>query len=74
MLRYDNERSTSDHRHFDLSVVGFMGDRIMVMNRGQLTETINAAQVIIEQPQSPYTQQLIQSIPRFPDRLDWLAS
>lgn len=58
----------------DLSVVRFMSDRIMVMNRGQLAEPINAAQAIIERPQSAYTQQLIQSIPCFPDRLDWLVS
>jgi len=58
----------------DLSVVRFMGDRIMVMNRGQLAEPINTAQAMIENPQSPYTQKLIQSIPQFPESLDWLAS
>ncbi|MEB3228248.1 MAG: ABC transporter ATP-binding protein [Synechocystis sp.] len=58
----------------DLSVVRFMGDRIMVMNRGQLAEPINTAQGIIETPQSPYTQTLIQSIPKFADRLDWLGA
>jgi peptide/nickel transport system ATP-binding protein len=46
----------------------------MVMNRGQLAEPINTAQAMIENPQSPYTQKLIQSIPQFPDRLDWLVS
>ncbi len=56
----------------DLSVVRFMGDRIMVMNRGQLAEPINTAQEIIENPQSAYTQKLIQSIPNFPETLDWL--
>lgn len=58
----------------DLSVVRFMGDRIMVMNRGQLAEPINTAQEIIENPQSAYTQKLIQSIPRFPETLNWLPS
>ncbi|AIE72874.1 MULTISPECIES: ABC transporter ATP-binding protein [unclassified Synechocystis] len=58
----------------DLSVVRFMGDRIMVMNRGQLAEPINTAQEIIENPQSAYTQKLIQSIPRFPETLNWLQS
>ena len=58
----------------DLSVVRFMGDRIMVMNRGQLAEPINSAQAMIENPQSAYTQKLIQSIPQFPESLDWLAS
>ncbi|BAM50968.1 ABC transporter [Synechocystis sp. PCC 6803] len=58
----------------DLSVVRFMGDRIMVMNRGQLAEPINTAQEIIENPQSAYTKKLIQSIPRFPETLNWLQS
>jgi peptide/nickel transport system ATP-binding protein len=58
----------------DLSVVRFMGDRIMVMNHGQLAEPIRSATAIIETPQSSYTQKLIQSIPQFPDRLDWLAA
>jgi len=74
VLRYDTERDTGDRHHFDLSVVRFMGDRIMVMNRGQLAEPINTAQAMIENPQSPYTQKLIQSIPQFPESLDWLAS
>jgi peptide/nickel transport system ATP-binding protein len=51
-----------------------MGDRIMVMNRGQLAEPINTAQEIIENPQSAYTKKLIQSIPRFPETLNWLQS
>ena len=58
----------------DLSVVRFMGDRIMVMNRGQLAEPINTAKEIIENPQSAYTKKLIQSIPRFPATLNWLQS
>jgi peptide/nickel transport system ATP-binding protein len=51
----------------DLSVVRFMSDRIMVMNRGQLAEAIAPAQEIITAPQSAYTQKLIASIPQFPD-------
>ncbi|BFM40232.1 ABC transporter ATP-binding protein [Synechocystis sp. LKSZ1] len=51
----------------DLSVVRFMSDRIMVMNRGQLAEAIAPAQDIITAPQSAYTQKLIASIPQFPD-------
>lgn len=51
----------------DLSVVRFMSDRIMVMNRGQLAEAIAPAQEIITAPQSPYTQKLIASIPQFPE-------
>ena len=47
----------------DLSVVHFMSDRIMVMNRGQIVE-IGSADQIYHQPQHPYTQNLIQAIPR----------
>ncbi len=46
----------------DLSVVRFMSDRIMVMNQGQMEE-IGAADAIYQNPQRPYTQQLIASIP-----------
>ena len=56
----------------DLSVVRFMSDRIMVMNKGKLAEEINSAHAIITQPQSPYTQKLINSIPQFPDDMQWL--
>jgi peptide/nickel transport system ATP-binding protein len=47
----------------DLSVVHFMSDRIMVMNQGQILE-IGSADQIYHQPQHPYTQNLIQAIPR----------
>jgi peptide/nickel transport system ATP-binding protein len=46
----------------DLSVVKFMSDRIMVMNRGKIEE-IAPAEQIYRQPQSDYTRQLISSIP-----------
>jgi peptide/nickel transport system ATP-binding protein len=46
----------------DLSVVKFMSDRILVMNRGKIEE-INAAERVYRQPQQPYTRQLIASIP-----------
>ena len=46
----------------DLSVVKFMSDRIMVMNRGKIEE-VGPAEQIYRQPQQPYTQQLIQAIP-----------
>ncbi|MGL5032249.1 MAG: ABC transporter ATP-binding protein [Microcystaceae cyanobacterium] len=51
----------------DLSVVRFMSDRIMVMNKGKLAEKIDAANVIIDNPKSDYTKKLIQAIPHFPD-------
>ncbi|WAL59556.1 ABC transporter ATP-binding protein [Thermocoleostomius sinensis] len=46
----------------DLSVVKFMSDRIMVMNRGKIEE-IGPAERIYREPQQAYTQQLIAAIP-----------
>jgi peptide/nickel transport system ATP-binding protein len=46
----------------DLSVVKFMSDRIIVMNRGKIEE-LGSADSIYRQPQKPYTQQLISAIP-----------
>jgi len=46
----------------DLSVVKFMSDRILVMNRGQIVEQ-GAAASIYQQPKEEYTKQLIASIP-----------
>jgi len=50
----------------DLSVVNFMSDRIMVMNRGKIEE-IGPAREILENPQREYTRQLIDSVPKFPE-------
>lgn len=46
----------------DLSVVKFMSDRIMVMNRGQIEE-IAPAERLYEAPTTDYTRQLIAAIP-----------
>jgi len=46
----------------DLSVVKFMSDRIMVMNRGRIEE-IDTADSIYRRPQTDYTKQLIAAIP-----------
>lgn len=46
----------------DLSVVKFISDRILVMNRGEIVESGNA-QEIYRQPKEEYTQKLIASIP-----------
>ena len=46
----------------DLSVVKFMSDRIVVMNRGKIEE-IGTADAIYRRPQQPYTRQLIAAIP-----------
>ncbi len=47
----------------DLSVVKFMSDRIMVMNKGEIVE-IDTAETIYTNPQQPYTQRLINAIPK----------
>ncbi|MDY6899532.1 MAG: ABC transporter ATP-binding protein [Cyanobacteriota bacterium] len=46
----------------DLSVVKFISDRILVMNRGEIVET-GTAQEIYREPKKEYTQKLIASIP-----------
>lgn len=46
----------------DLSVVKFVSDRIMVMNKGRIEE-IGPSEDIYNSPQKPYTQQLIAAIP-----------
>jgi peptide/nickel transport system ATP-binding protein len=46
----------------DLSVVKFMSDRILVMNRGQIVEE-GRAEDIYREPKEEYTQKLIASIP-----------
>ncbi|MEC4885870.1 MAG: ABC transporter ATP-binding protein [Scytonema sp. PMC 1070.18] len=46
----------------DLSVVKFMSDRILVMNRGQIVEQ-GIAEKIYREPKEEYTQKLIASIP-----------
>ncbi|MEM8505523.1 MAG: ABC transporter ATP-binding protein [Cyanobacteria bacterium P01_D01_bin.1] len=46
----------------DLSVVKFVSDRIMVMNKGRIEE-IGPSDTIYNSPQKPYTQQLIAAIP-----------
>ncbi|AFZ47953.1 ABC transporter related protein [Cyanobacterium stanieri PCC 7202] len=49
----------------DLSVVKYMSDRIMVMNKGKIEEIATTDQ-IINHPQRDYTKKLIASIPKFP--------
>ena len=46
----------------DLSVVKFMSDRILVMNRGQIVEQ-GTAESIYRDPKEEYTQKLIAAIP-----------
>lgn len=47
----------------DLSVVKFISDRMIVMNKGKIEE-IGAADAIYAHPQKEYTQKLIAAIPR----------
>ena len=47
----------------DLSVVRYVSDRIIVMNKGKIEE-IGTAEDIYQQPRSPYTQKLLAAIPR----------
>lgn len=47
----------------DLSVVKFMSDRMVVMNRGRIEEMGDAAE-IYRQPKSDYTRRLIEAIPK----------
>ena len=47
----------------DLSVVKFISDRIMVMNRGKMEE-LGTAEQIYRSPSQAYTRQLIASIPK----------
>ncbi len=54
----------------DLSVVKFMSDRILVMNRGEIVEQ-GVAEEIYRQPKQEYTQKLISSIPTgSPERVE----
>jgi peptide/nickel transport system ATP-binding protein len=47
----------------DLSVVRYISDRIMVMNKGKIEE-MGSADAVYFHPQQAYTQQLIASIPK----------
>ena len=47
----------------DLSVVRYISDRIMVMNKGKIEESGNADEIYFN-PKSSYTQKLIASIPK----------
>ncbi|GEO11675.1 ABC transporter ATP-binding protein [Segetibacter aerophilus] len=47
----------------DLSVVRYISDRIMVMNKGEIVETGGAEELYLH-PTSTYTQNLIASIPK----------
>jgi peptide/nickel transport system ATP-binding protein len=46
----------------DLSVVRYMSDRIMVMNKGKIIES-GQAEEVYQNPKSEYTRQLLSSVP-----------
>jgi len=47
----------------DLSVVKYMADQLIVMNKGKIEE-INDADTIYAKPKTTYTQKLINAIPK----------
>jgi peptide/nickel transport system ATP-binding protein len=47
----------------DLSVVRYISDRIIVMNKGKIEETGSAEDIYLH-PRSPYTQKLLSAIPK----------
>ena len=47
----------------DLSVVKYMSDQLIVMNKGKIEEMENA-DAVYKHPQKPYTQKLIDAIPK----------
>jgi peptide/nickel transport system ATP-binding protein len=47
----------------DLSVVQYVSDRIIVMNKGKIEET-GSAEEVYQRPRSPYTKKLLASIPK----------
>jgi ABC-type dipeptide/oligopeptide/nickel transport system ATPase subunit len=50
----------------DMGVVAALCDRIVVLDRGRIVEAGDTA-AILKNPQHPYTQSLLSSIPRMPD-------
>ena len=49
----------------DLSVVHYLSDRIAVMHRGKIIES-ETADKVFNDPQQPYTQQLLSAVPMLP--------
>lgn len=47
----------------DLAVVKYIADQVMVMNKGKVVELANSDELYLH-PQQPYTQTLLQAIPR----------
>jgi peptide/nickel transport system ATP-binding protein len=52
----------------DLEVVRYMSDTLLVMNKGQVVEQGNAAEIYAK-PQNSYTQTLLAAVPKMPEAL-----
>ena len=52
----------------DLEVVRYMSDKLLVMNKGQVVEQGNAAEIYAK-PQNTYTQTLLAAVPKMPEAL-----
>ncbi len=57
----------------DLGVIAEVADKVMVMYAGRICERASTAQ-LMERPKHPYTIGLLQSIPKFGQRVDRLAA
>ena len=57
----------------DLASVDFFSDRVAVMYLGQIVE-IGAKQSVLDHPRHPYTQALINSVPKLEEKVDRLYS
>lgn len=55
----------------DLGVVAEMADRVIVMYAGQIVETTNVVELFTE-PKHPYTEALLNSIPRMDEEVETL--
>jgi ABC-type oligopeptide transport system ATPase subunit len=52
----------------DLEVVRYMSDTLLVMNKGQVVEQGNAAEIYAK-PQNAYTQTLLAAVPKMPEAM-----
>ena len=57
----------------DLGVIAEVADEVMVMYAGRICERASTSQ-LMEHPRHPYTAGLLQSIPKFGQRVDRLAA